>query len=124
MFPDNIISKICQMVEYFHMRHLHFWQLLDKINEKLEREVEPHYPNMPTDISVQPWVVDYMNRKHIFAYNGTGSSITLTSDDNNAWKTVLPANTWTNISYAPGTRLQATALNSVIRVKCTDELIP
>lgn len=124
MFPKHIFDKLCDLIEFLHMRHLFFWQLLDRMNEKLEREIEAHFPNLPGDISIQPWIVDYMNRKHIFAYNPTSSPITLTSDDNNAWGTVLAANSWTNISYAPGTRLKASAANTVIRVKCTDELVP
>lgn len=123
MLPKHIYDIICEVVEYLHQRHIFFWTAVARFNEKMEREVEPHFPNIPQDVSLQPIILDYMNRKHIFAYNGSGSSITLNSDDNNAWKTVLPANSWTNISYPPNTRLTATSSSS-IRIKCTDEMIP
>lgn len=123
MFPKFIYEKLCDIIEYTHLKHSALWLLIDRFNEKIEREVQPQFLSVPQDVSVQPIILDYLNRKHIFAYNGTSTAIIMTSDDGNAWGTSLPATSWTNISYPPGTRLLATT-HATIRIKCTDELIP
>lgn len=91
---------------------------------KEERAAEAHYPAVPQDVSVQPLVLDYQDRKHVFLYNPTNAPVVLNSEQGGEWSTQVPAYGWANCSFPPGTRLKASVANTVIKAKSTDEVIP
>lgn len=124
MFPLEIFEKLCQLIAYVHAIHEEFWKILFMFGEKMKREIEPNFPSVPQDVSIQPIILDYNNRKHLFAYNPTNAPITLTSDGGGDWSTSVPAFGWANVSFPSGTRLKASAANTIIKLKATDEAIP
>lgn len=73
-------------------------------------------------IGNQPVVVDYAGRKHLFAFNTTASSMTLTSTD--GYGIVLASQVWSNLGFPEGTRLTGGTTGSVLIVKATDETVP
>lgn len=116
-----VFQELKELIIFVHLHRLRLYRMIELIIEMFERSIEPRYPPVP-DAHQIPYTIDYQNRKHIFAYNPTNASITLT-DTAGEWTFVLPQNAWTNISGPQGTKLSASA-TAIFRVKCTDELIP
>src|SRR5690348_2360291 len=115
----NPLEMLNAMIEYAHAWHKRFWQLIELLIVREERAARPEWLEVPQDVSLQPIILDYKNRKHLFAYNPSGSPVTLTSDQGGEWNTSIPANGWANISFPPNTRLKASAANTIIKIKCT-----
>lgn len=68
-----------------------------------------------------PWILDYKERKHIFAYSAT--ALILSIED--IGKVSLSANAWTSLDFLPGARIFATGqtANVPLFVRATDEQI-
>lgn len=119
---DNILREIHAKLGNLSRHHIkeEFGTVIEAVLADYRKREDPVYDTIV--VGAQPYEVNYKNRRHVFAYNGTGSSITLTTPDG-FWSTTLTAKTWTNISYPQGTQLSsATAAQFVI--KCTNEVIP
>lgn len=99
-------------------------QLLDglhSINASLKALMlgrEPFYQTVAISATV-PIDLDYRDRKHIFIYSA--NALILSVED--LGSVTLSANTWTNMSFAPGTRIYATGQATVVYVaiKQTDD---
>lgn len=100
-------------------------QFLHLTVEKELRLSQPIYDDMvPADVSVMPYIVNYRNRRHIFIYNTEVTAVTL-SDNAGEWTLTLQPQTWTFLGAPQGTQLKATTgTGVVIRVLCTDEILP
>jgi hypothetical protein len=72
-------------------------------------------------LGTQPYVVDYKNRRHIFVYNYSTTTVVLTSNDGKVIN--LPPQVWSNLGFQQGTSLSTTA-TTLLEIKCTDEVIP
>lgn len=120
-----MFDYIHDLIQWCHARREKFFDAVMLYIEQSKREVNPIYDtDIPSDISIQPYIVNYNDRKHIFAYNPSTTAITL-SDATGEWNTSLPASSWTNISFPQSTRLKATTgTGVVIKIKCTDEMVP
>lgn len=119
----NPIEILHELALWAHTKKHDFWEVVQLYREQQLRNNDPQWDNeVPADVSAIPYVVNYRNRRHIFIYN-PGTTLTLT-DTAGEWKQTLNAQTWTNVSIPNGTRLTATTGPAVIKVKCTDEVIP
>lgn len=117
------LEFIHDFIRWCHVKKEEFWEVVRLLKEQILRANDPQWDNeVPADVSVQAYVVNYKNRKHIFIYN-PGAQMTLT-DVAGEWKQTLNAQSWTNVSIPNGTRLTASSGPAVIKVKCTDEVIP
>lgn len=70
----------------------------------------------------QPYVLNYHNRRHVFAY--ATFDITIFQVAAPIFTVTLKAGVWTNISFRDGERFQTSTANAQFLVKCTDEQIP
>lgn len=120
---NNPIDIIHEFVSWAHAKRTEFNQLVNLSIEQFLRTDDPQWDNdVPADVSTMPYVVNYKNRRHIYIYN-PGTVLTLT-DTAGEWKQTLNPQSWTNVSIPNGTRLTATTGPAVIKVKCTDEVVP
>lgn len=101
--------------EFFHDL---FKELVEDIRSEVSKLNDPVF--YYAGLGNQPYIVNYMNRRHIFAFNPTNSAIILTSSDGITF--TMPAQVWTNIGLEQGTALSATSGRLVI--KCTNEVAP
>ena len=101
-------------------------QLLDglhSIDASLKALIQgraPFYQTVAISATV-PIDLDYRDRKYVFIYSP--NALTLSLED--LGTIALAANTWTNISFAPGTRIYATgqATRMYVGIKQTDDLL-
>lgn len=128
---ENPLDILHEVMSYIHTKKHEFYEVLCMQREMLLRANDPQWDTeVPADISIQPYVVNYRNRKHIFIYNPQTYVVNL-SDNAGEFTTQLLPNTWNHIDFPNGTRLQAVSGSSgtivaagvVIKVQCTDELI-
>lgn len=117
---DIILREIREKLGNLSRHHIkeEFGEAIEIFLADHKKAIDPEFKIF--QLGQQPYTVDYMNRKHLFAFNPTASSITLTSTD--GWGVVLPAQTWTNLGFPPSTRL--TAASGTIILKATEEVIP
>lgn len=120
----NPLEILQDFIRYCHEKKHEFWEVVCLVREQFVRTNDPQWDdNVPQDVSKQPYIVNYKNRRHIFIYNPSSTALTLT-DGTGEWKTSLPAYTWSNVSYQNGVQLTASASPATIKVKCTDEIVP
>jgi hypothetical protein len=117
-----MFEKLEQFIEWCHARKEQIYCAVETYLELTKRASNPIWEtNMPVDSSIQPYTVNYNNRKHIFAYNPGATPIILV-DNAGEYTAQLTPLTWTNISFPNGTKLKAQAANQVFRVLCTDDM--
>lgn len=124
---QNPIQYLHEFVQWCHMRKEEFWEVVKLSKEQLLRTNDPQYDDgVPSDISAQPYVVNYKNRRHIYIYSKAPWPVVL-KDNSGEWSTTLLPRTWTNVDFPNGTRLLA--VNPVpgtpvtIKALCTDEFV-
>lgn len=121
---NNPLEILHEFVEWAHGKRADFNQIVKLTIEQYLRTNEPQWDdNVPSDISKQPYVVNYKNRRHIFIFNPGSTALTLT-DGTGEWKVSLPPNAWSNVSFPNSLQLTASAGPAIIKVKCTDEVVP
>lgn len=105
--------------------HGHLEQITKLLHIGIEYHIrlnQPIYDDMvPSNVFAQPYIVNYRNRRHIYLFNPSSSTVTL-SDNAGEWITVLSPNNWTLMSAPSGTQLKANLNPCVIRAICTDEI--
>jgi hypothetical protein len=117
-----MFDKLSEFMEWCHARKEQFYYAVESYLELTKRISNPLWDgNVPPDVSITPYTVDYKNRRHVFAYNPSTSIITLI-DAAGEFTTQLSAQSWTNISFPPGTKLKATIAGTSFKVLCTDEI--
>lgn len=114
---NAINAKFKEPITVTHLREL-FIDLKNTIQSTIVKKQTPIFRDV--QLGNQPYVVDYMNRLHIFAFNPSNADITLTGND--GMTAVLPQQTWSNIGFRESTRLSAAS--GLILIKCTDEVVP
>jgi hypothetical protein len=119
-----MFERLEQFIEWCHVRKEQVYCAVETYLELAKRGTNPIWDDkVPPDPTVNAYVVDYKNRKHIFAYNPHSTTVQL-ADTANEFNTVLQPQTWTNISYAPGTQLKALFGPASFKVVCTDDIYP
>lgn len=122
---DNILREIGSKIGNLSRHHIkeEFGTVIETVLADYRKREDPVYDTIV--VGLQPYEINYKNRRHIFAYNGTGSSITLTTPDG-FWSTTLTSKSWTNISYPQGTQLTGASVSppTTFVIKCTNEVIP
>lgn len=113
----ELIQLLNQKFKYVEPQHLRemFGKLIDVLIGQVERARDPIYGDIQT--GQQPISLNYMNRKHLFYFNVSSSSLTLTSTDNYTY--TLPPQAWVNMGFRAGTTFQA-PLGRILW-KATDE---
>jgi hypothetical protein len=120
----NPLELLHEFIQWCHTKKQDVTEVLNLTREQYLRTNEPQWDdNVPSDVSTQPYVVNYKNRRHIFIYNPSATAITL-QDGTGEWVIKLPANDWANVSIPNSTQLKASTGPAVIKVKCTDEVVP
>lgn len=123
---DNPITYLQEFIQWCHTKKEDFWEVVRLYKEQILRTDDPQWDNnVPQDVSVQPYVVNYKNRRHIYIYSKSPWPIVM-QDVSGEYSTTLHPRTWTNVDFPNGTRLQAinpqAGMAVGIRVKCTDEM--
>lgn len=89
------------------------------IVSELKEERTPEFYTWNATAGGQVLMLDYKNRKHVFAYTSS-ASITLSASD---FSVALVQNDWKNVSFPNGTRFTVNT-SCIVVFKCTDEVIP
>lgn len=121
---ENPLQVLHEFISWCHVKKHEFWEVVLLIREQFLRTNDPQWDdNVPQDVSKQPYIVNYKNRRHIFIYNPAATPLTL-KDGTGEWTIALAATSWNNVSIPNGTQLTASSGPATIKVKCTDEVIP
>lgn len=106
----SISTKVNRLIEMFQT-----------LEEDSKKSRDPVLYDLTVTTTNQPVVVMYKERKHIFVYNNSASSITLTSTD--GYVLPLPPQVWSIVGFREGTRLTSSGA-AMLSFKCTDEVQP
>lgn len=125
--PPPIMQNPAQLLHEFiswcHAKREDFNQAITLYLEHEKRLNQPLFDSrVPPDVSLLPYVVNYQNRRHIYAYNPSSSNIVLTEKAGDFSVTLLPY-TWNLIAAPNGTQLLAQTGPANIQVLCTDEIL-
>lgn len=116
------LETLHETIGWIHGKRQEIWEALGLFIEKEKRLNQPIYDSrVPSDVSVIPYIVNYYNRRHIYAYNNTATNIVLNDVANNFNVTLLPF-VWNLIAVPNGTQLYATR-SITFQVLCTDEML-
>lgn len=120
---NNPIELLHESIAWLHSKRENAGKALKLYLEEKERLNQPLFDSrVPPDVSLLPYVVNYQNRRHIYAYNPTASNIALTEKSGDFSVTLLPY-VWNLIAAPNGTQLLATTGPAPIQVLCTDEVL-
>lgn len=120
---NNPVELLHECVSWLHSKRENAGKALKLYLEEKERLNQPLFDSrVPPDVSLLPYVVNYQNRRHIYAYNPTASNIALTEKSGDFSVTLLPY-VWNLIAAPNGTQLLATTGPAPIQVLCTDEVL-
>lgn len=118
----NPLEILHETVGWIHSKRHNLWEALELYISQQKRLNQPIYDSrVPSDVSVIPYIVNYNNRRHIYAYNNSGSNIVLNDILNEFNITLLPF-VWNLIAVPNGTQLYAET-SSTFQVLCTDEIL-
>lgn len=118
----NPLESLHHFIDWCHSQKELFREVAYLAREQALRYNDPHWDEkIPSDVSLQPYVVNYYNRRHIFAYNASTSAIVLV-DRASEYSTTLNPQAWTNISFPSQTQLLATKGPATFKCICTDEI--
>ena len=103
-----------------HELHVHETEDRQTVKSALEERPQITYRGFISD--VQPLLLNFKDRKHLFIFSPTALSF-LPED---LGIMAIPAATWTNITFEPGFRCftQGTPNGIQVYLKATDEIIP
>lgn len=122
MMENNPLEFLHEVIQFMHQKKHEFWETVCLIKEQMLRTNDPQFDTeIPADVSLMPYVVNYKNRRHIYAYNPGTTAYTL-KDTAGEWTTTIGPQAWKNISFPNGTRLLATTGPAILKTVCTDEL--
>jgi hypothetical protein len=96
--------------------------------EALHEVIKLHTPREPLDATepitaLLSWTLDYKERKHVFIWVPT--TTTLSFDDYGSGS--VQGQVWTNLGMRPGisiTAPNAGATPVMLKIRCTDEIVP
>lgn len=118
--PYNLIHEL---ISWAHGKRENIGKALKIYLEEKERLNQPLFDSrVPPDISLLPYVVNYQNRRHVYAYNPTANNIVLIEKSGDFSVTLLPY-VWNLIAAPNGTQLLATTGPAPVQVLCTDEVL-
>lgn len=99
-------------------------RLMEMVEHLFQDSVKARDPDFDTkNLSgpgFQQWVMEYRERKHVFAYTTT-AAVTLSSGAE--WNFPLTQNVWTNLGAPAGVKFTP-SVACIIQFKFTDEVIP
>lgn len=115
-----------------HMNHAKLddiWSELKQLREEFAQQRDPVYSwvevqtNAQSQLLTQPWVVDYKNRKHLFATIGASAPVVFLTPD--GFQMTLNPGAWTSVGFDSGTVLvpNTATVNANVLTKATDELL-
>lgn len=111
----KLLDARFKYVEPQHLREM-FSEFVSLVMGTIRKSEDPVFDEYQPGL--QPYIVNYHNRRHLFVFNTAATDLTLNSTD--GFQYLLPAQVWVPMGFKGGTAF--TSVAGRLLIKCTDEV--